>query len=141
MVTINATEARKDWSLVVDHTIREKPQFIKRTRDRIMLADVNFIQDLLFAYEFSAVSYVEKDGTITLSLNEIDLAENGATEQAARLELGKAILTYAEDFYDDFGYWSTAPNRTRHIPYVFKALIINDEQKLGEMIKCLSGKI
>lgn len=140
MVTINATEARKDWSLVVDHTIRDKPQFIKRTRDRIMLADVHFIQDLLFAYEFNATSYCEKDGSITLSLNEIDLVENGPTEQEARLALGKAILSYAEDFYEDFGYWSTAPNRARHIPYVFKALIINDASELGEMIQCQNGK-
>ena len=89
MVTINATEARKDWSLVVDHTIREKPQFIKRTRDRIMLADVNFIQELLFAYEFNAVSYLEMDGTITTEWNPPTIEMCDGCETWQNLSLGQ----------------------------------------------------
>lgn len=140
MLMINATEARNEWSLLVDNTIREKPQFIKRTRDHMMLADVKFVQGLLSAYDFTANSFEEEDGSFTISLNEIDLIENAATEEEAKVKLSESIIDYAEDFYNEFEYWSTAPNRTSHVPYVFKALIIGDARKLGGLIRCQSGK-
>ncbi len=140
MLAINATSVRNEWSLVVDRVIRKKPQFIKRTRDYMLLADVKFLENILSAYEFTAAFYKEEDGSVTLSLNELDLAENAETEAAAKAKLAKAIMEYAEDFYNEFEYWSSAPNRKGHIPYVFKALIQNDTQKLEEKIKCQSGK-
>jgi hypothetical protein len=81
----------------------------------------------------------EDDGSVTLSLNELDLVENGKTEAEARLALGESILDYAEDFSDDFEYWSAAPNRKDHLPYVLKALSIHDAKILGDSIKCQAG--
>ena len=134
MLTMSATDVRKNWSEVVDKVVREKPQFIKRTRDYLMLSDVNFMQSLLDAYHFTAQKATEGDGSVTLSLNELDLAENGKTEGDAKQKLAAAILEYSEDFYDDFHYWSEAPNRKAHIPYVFKALILGDAEKIGALI-------
>ena len=45
--------------------------------------------------------YVEEDGTITLSLDVLDIVENAATEHEAKVELAKSILDYAKDFYED----------------------------------------
>jgi hypothetical protein len=140
MLTMNATDVRKDWSEVVDKVVREKPQFIKRTRDYLLLSDLNFMQSLLDAYHFTAQKAVEDDGSVTLSLNELDLVENGKTEAEAKENLAESILQYAENFYNDFHYWSTAPNRTAHIPYVFKALILGDAEKIGALITCQDGK-
>lgn len=140
MYAINATSARNEWSTVVDRVIRKKPQFIKRTRDYMLLADVEFLENILSAYKFSAVSYKEDNGSVTLSLNELDIAENAETENAAKIKLAEAIMEYADDFYNEFEYWSSAQNRKPHIPYVFKALIQNDIHKLAEQIKCQSGK-
>lgn len=136
MFTINATDARKEWSLVIDNVVREKPQFITRTRDCMVLSDIKLFENLLSAYEFTAYTYKEDDHSITISLNEIDLAENAETIDKAKMKLAEAIIEYAEDFYSDFKYWSTAPNRAAYIPYVFKALIINDSRKIGDLIKC-----
>ena len=33
MLATSATEVRKEWSSVLDSVVRDKPQFIKRTRD------------------------------------------------------------------------------------------------------------
>jgi hypothetical protein len=140
MLTMNATDVRKDWSEVVDKVIREKPQFIKRTRDYLMLSDVNFMESLLDAYHFTAKEETEDDGSITLSLNEIDLVENGKDEKEAKRKLAESILEYSENFYTDFNYWGTAPNRKAHIPYVFKALILGNAAKIGELVTCQSGK-
>lgn len=93
-----------------------------------------------YTYEHQAVinltaeRYIEADGSITLSLNEIDIIENGATEWVARHQLGKAILDYANDYYAEFDLWTNAPNRKAHAPYVEKALTINDAEKIGNMI-------
>jgi len=140
MLTINATDVRKDWSEVVDKVVREKPQFIKRTRDYLVLSDVNFMELLLNAYHFTAKESIEDDGSVTLSLNEIDLVENGKTEKEAKQALAESILEYSEDFYTNFNYWRTAPNRKVHIPYVFKALILGNAEKIGELITCQNGK-
>ena len=137
---INATDVRRNWSMVSDAVIREKPQFIKRTRDYMMLSSMDFVQELLSGYNFTAAEFTEEDGSITLSLNELDIAENAATESEAKLKLAKAVLEYAHDFYDDFAYWSKAPNRRGHIPYVFKALLLDNVQKIGESIECLHGR-
>lgn len=141
MLTLNATDVRKDWSEVVDKVVREKPLFMKRTRDYLMLSDLDFMQSLLDAYHFTAQKETEDDGSVTLSLNELDLVENGKTEDEAKRKLAKSILEYSESFYQDFHYWSTAPNRKAHIPYVFKALILGDAEKIGELITiCQNGK-
>ena len=95
------------------------------------------IKDSLSDYSFSALRIDEEDGSVTLALNEIDLVENGTDESDARARLAAAILEYAEDYYSDFSYWSSASNRASHIPYVFKALFIGDVQKIGESIKCI----
>ncbi|MBQ3968599.1 MAG: hypothetical protein II688_07920, partial [Lachnospiraceae bacterium] len=99
------------------------------------------MEELLEGYSYSAVLMKENDGSVTLALNEIDLVENGKDEYDARLKLASAILEYAEDYYSDFSYWGSAPNRKSHIPYVFKALFIGDIQKIGESIRCQVGKI
>ncbi len=140
MLTMNATDVRKNWSEISENAIREKPQFIKKTRDYMMLSSMEFVNELLSNYAFSAVKYKEKDGSITLSLNELDLVENAATEEEAVSALSEAILEYAVDFYKEFNLWSTAPNRKKEIPYVFKALILDDVKKIGECIKCRVGK-
>lgn len=140
MLTLNATDFRKEFSQTIDSAVREKPQFIKRTRDHLMLADVDFIDAILSAYNFTAKKYIEDDDSVTLSLNEIDLAENGGTEKEARKKLAESIIEYAEDFYNEFELWSAAPNRRDHIPFVFKALIIDDTDKIGDLIQCQNGE-
>ena len=140
MLTLNATDVRKEWSTVIDNTIREKPQFIRRTRDYMMLADIEFLEILLESYKFTANKLREKDKSITLVLNEIDLIVNAKTEEEAKTKLAEEILEYAEDFYNEFNVWSIAPNRKAHIPYVFKVLILDDIKKIEELISCQNGK-
>ena len=50
---MNATDVRRDWSAVVDNTVRTKPQFFKRTRDYIFLSDLRFMEELLKGYSYS----------------------------------------------------------------------------------------
>lgn len=140
MLTINATEVRKEWSSVVDGVVRERPVLVKRTRDKIWLSDVQTMADILNVYQFTAQKFIEEDFSITLSLNEIDLVENAATEEAAKLSLARSIMEYAVEYYEHYAVYSKAPNRKAHMPYVFKALLTDDINLLGESILCRDGE-
>jgi hypothetical protein len=140
MLMEQATMVRKDWSSVCDSVIHEKPKFIKRTRDKMWFSNLETMEEILAVYRFSATRFVEEDGTVTLSLNEIDLVENGVDDYSARMSLGAAILEYANDFYDNYELYSKSGNRKGHIPYIFKALIMDDAEKIGDSIVCQDGK-
>ena len=140
MYTVNATDARRHWSEIIDGVVRVKPTFIKRTRDCVVLANEELFAEVLSAYTFSAIRHDEDDGSVTLSLCEIDLVDNAPTESEAKLMLAKDILDYATDYYNDFTYWSSAPNRKSHIPYVLRAIMLGDINKIGECISCQAGK-
>lgn len=140
MLMEQATTVRKEWSAVCDSVIHEKPKFIKRTRDKMWFSNLETISEILQVYQFSAIRFLEKDGSVTLSLNEIDLVENGKDEKEARLNLGKSILEYSIDYYNEYETYSHSPNRKKHIPYIFRALIIDDPEKIGELLQCQDGK-
>ena len=102
MLMEQATTVRKEWSAVCDSVIHEKPKFIKRTRDKMWFSSLDTMSEILAAYKFTANKYIETDGSITLSLNEIDLVEHGENEQEARLALGKAIFRDGVNFFCKF---------------------------------------
>ena len=140
MLMEQATTVRKEWSSVCDSVIHDKPKFIKRTRDKMWFSNLETMSEILEAYHFTADRFVEEDGTVTLSLNEIDLIENGCTESEARELLGKSILEYSAEYYNEYSLYSRSPNRKEHIPYIFKALIMDDPKKIGERIECRDGR-
>lgn len=140
MIMEQATNVRKEWSTVCDSVIHEKPKFIKRTRDKMVLSNLETIAEILQAYQFTALKYTEDDGSVTLSVNEIDIIENGRDEQEARLNAGKAILEYALDYYNEYEVFSRSPNRRKHVPYILKALIEDSPEKIGDMLRCQDGK-
>ncbi len=140
MLMEQATEVRKQWSCVCDSVIHEKPKFIKRTRDRMWFSNLETMSDILAAYHFTAEKFAEEDGSVTLSLNEIDLVENAGDEQTVRFEMGKAILEYSEEYYREYELYSHSANRKQHVPYIFKALIMDDPKQIGDSIQCRDGK-
>lgn len=140
MEAINATEVRKEWSAAIDSVVREKPMFIKRTRDYVVMSDAGTIELLLEAYEYIADKYIEDDGSVTLSLREMDLVENAPDEKSAIKKLAESIFDYAKDFYKEYSLWSKAPNRKHHIPYVLRAIMLNDAKELEAMILCQDGR-
>lgn len=140
MLMEQATKVRKEWSSVCDEVIHDKPKFIKRTRDKMWFSNLETMEEILKAYVFTASMFEESDGTITLSLNEIDLIENGKDEIEAREKMGNAILEYSLEYYKEYEFYSHSLNRKRHIPYIFKALIMDGSKEIGECIECQDGK-
>ena len=140
MIALSATEVRNEWSSVVDGVVRDKPALIKRTRDKMWLSNLDTMKEILEAYQFTAERYFEEDGSVTLALNEIDLVENAVDEAEAKRLLAESVMEYALEYYNNYAFYSSAPNRRKHVPYVFKALIIDNAEALGESILCQDGK-
>lgn len=113
MLIEQAIMVRKEWSAVCDSVIHEKAKFIKRTRDKMWFSNLETMSEILQVYPFTAQKFIENDNSITLSLNEIDIVENGADEDEVRLNLGTAILEYSLDYYDEYQVYSHSPNRKR----------------------------
>lgn len=125
MYTVSATDMRKNWSKDLDVVSRNKPLFIRRTRDDFVLSDLNTFKTILNAYLFK-----EDDNSYTISLDVLDLVENANTKEDAISAMKSAIYEYATDFYNEFNLWSAAPNRKAHIPYIFKALLCDNSEEL-----------
>ena len=140
MISMKATDVRREWSKVIDTAIREKPVFIKRTRDHVVISNVEHIKSLLNDYHLTAEKFIEEDGSITLSMQELDIVANGSSLKLAKQELAKNLLEYAEEFYQDFAFWSKAPNRKSHTPFVLKILLNENIEELISDIKCQPGK-
>jgi len=79
------------------------------------------VNEILKPYTFTAKTYKEDDGTVTISLNEIDLVENALTEEEALKRMASAVVEYANDYYNDFQYWSQSltENRICHMYCTF----------------------
>ncbi len=140
MLVRNATDVRRDWGGAIDTAVREKPVFVKRSRDYICLLDNKDLALLLSHANFSAQEFVEDDGSITLSLNEMDISSNGKNRDDALSRLAADMQEYAEEYYQEFAYWFSSLNRKAHYPYVMRILALDDTEMLKGLITCLPGK-
>ena len=141
MFAISSSDVRKDWSSIMDLAIREKPVFIKRTRDYMMLATIDTISELVSDLKFVVNIYHENDGSVTLYLNELDIVVNSNDISSAKSNLVKDIIEYAEEYYKDFARYSNSPNRRSHLPYVIKALTAKSPKELENALTCPNGEI
>ena len=140
MDMINATDVRKNWSITLDNVAHERPAYIKRTHDNVAIFSVDTLNMMLAGSHFNARRFKEKDGSVTLSSVDMDIVVNDVNEEAAKRRLAEYIKEYAEEFYSEYSYWSKAPNRQSHIPYVFKALTLDTESVMEDIV-CRNGKI
>lgn len=140
MLTMNASDVRKDWSKVLDSVIRRRPAFIKRTHDHMVLSSAELISNLVSDVKFNASRYDESDGSVTLSLEAMDIVSNGKDLEAAKKALVSDIVEYAEEYYNEFERYSHAPNRKSHLPYVMKALTAETPEELEDAVVCRDGE-
>ena len=139
MDILNATDVRKKWSVTLDSVVHEKPVYLKRTHDNIAMLNIDTLNGLLSAYHYYADTFGEEDGSVTLSAKDLDLVVNEKNEALAKRALASEIKEYAEEYYNEFQIWSAAPNRRGHIPFVLKALSLN-EQDIERDIICQNGR-
>lgn len=117
----------------------DKPVFVRRSDDDIMILSTKMLRDSLRHLKFTVSLFEEEDGSFTGTLEELDLIENAPSKKDCIASLIKAMKEYAQDFYNEFSLWSSAPNRKDHVPYVLKILSSSDNELMEDMI-CRNGK-
>ena len=135
----NASEIRKNWSITIDSVVHNRPAFINRTHDYVTMMSSGMVADLLRDYKYHVTLENESDGSVTGYVAELELVENAPTKNACLSNIIEAMKDYALDYYQEFNYWSKAPNRASHLPYIIK-LLISDDQMIMEDLVCLGGK-
>ncbi|MGN0492085.1 MAG: hypothetical protein ACI4F7_00410 [Acutalibacteraceae bacterium] len=138
MVSVNATDVRKNWSTYLDN-VRNKPIFIKRTHDFYALMDIKSLKLVLSYVPITYSKVTDKDGSIVISSNDMDIVSTGKDEQEALLNFTSDLVEYAQEFYDKFEFWSSAPNRAKHIPMILKILTADNLQEVEDMLVCQNG--
>lgn len=141
MEAVNVTNLRKDMGRFIDSVLREKPRLVKRTRDKVLVTSVESQKEILKTFTFTANSFKEDDDTITASLEEFDIVVNANNQEEAINLLANDLIEYAEEFYEEFNFWSSAPNRKVHFPYILNVLLQDDIEGVKALIKCQAGKI
>lgn len=140
MFAMYSSDVRKDWSGVMDSVIRKRPAFIRRTRDCMMLSSVETIYELVSQIRYVVDEYRENDGTVTLSMRDMDITANGPDVASAKKLLVQNIIEYAEEYYSEYELYYGSPNRRHHLPYIMKALTANDPEELEEAVLCRPGE-
>ena len=139
MVSVNATDVRKNWSTYLDN-VRNKPVFIKRTHDFSALMDIKFLKLALSYVPITYSMVTDKDGSIVISSNDMDIISTGKNAKEALSNFTNDLIEYAQEFYDKFEFWSSAPNRAKHIPMVLKILTADNSQEVEDMLVCQNGQ-
>ncbi len=135
----NASDIRKNWSVTIDSVVHDRPAFISRTHDYLALLDSKLLSEILKGYKYHIRLDKEDDESYTGYVEELELVENSPTKEECLKSMVSAMKDYAVDYYAEFNYWSKAPNRAPHIPYVIKLLVSSDEMIMEDMI-CQDGE-
>lgn len=140
MLAINSSEARKDWSQVMDTVVRRGPVLLRRNRDYMMLCSEETISQIVADVTIVADQFVEEDGSVTLSARHLDLCAHAADLRQAKAALVRELMEYAEEYFQEFQLYSQAPNRKGHLPYVMKALSAKSAEELEGAVVCRAGR-
>ncbi|NLJ72357.1 MAG: hypothetical protein GX333_05040 [Syntrophomonadaceae bacterium] len=134
MQTINATDVRREFSQFIDTVVREKPVVVKRNRDYILSISLEQTVNLLANYRFHMNLFSEENGSITASLNELDLIINTTDRNNLKNLMAQEILDYAEDYFEQFSLYYNSTNRQKQFPYVLKAILADNLEEIAGFI-------
>lgn len=135
MIAIASPEAQKSWTQTIESASR-RPVFISDPAGSIAMLSIQTLSALLTNVQYEAAEFKEDDGSVTLSLDAMDIAVNAETLASAKFDLAQAILEYAEEYYSNFETYSASPNRRSHLPYIMKALIAESTEEIVAHIVC-----
>lgn len=132
--TISATDVRKNWSQFNDDIVREGPRFVRRNRDEWAALSSEHLQAAFDHLPISAIIYYEEDGTITMSLKEIDIVENADSIEDVIDLLADSLIDYAQEYMDSFSKYYNSANRKAHLPYILKVIAQPDYETIKSLI-------
>ena len=90
---------------------------------------------MLKAYRIRPEVLPEEDGSVTLALDELELAVNAPTLEEAVKELAEELKLYARDYLERLPLFLNAPNRRGHFPYVLQVWLCETEEEIASLLE------
>jgi PHD/YefM family antitoxin component YafN of YafNO toxin-antitoxin module len=130
------TEARKELSDVFDPVvIKHRPVVINRRKDAVALIEREQLKELLSRYTAAAEELPEKDGSMTIAIDELDIAVNGLNKEAAVKDLIEELRTYATNYLERITLFLESPNRRSHYPFILRILLADNDDELMQLVR------
>ena len=99
------------------------------------------LQDTDHFEKLHVLLYPEGDGTVTAVIDELDLTANARDKEQVIQQLAEDAIEYANEYYDQFSYWHSAPNRRHHFAYVLAILACESDKLSKELFIFQAVKI
>ncbi len=131
------TDARQRFTAVLDSVQAFNPIAIqprKASEGYTFLLNHPMLTGILSYFEFKPEVISEDDGSITISVDDLELVVNAETITEALEELAYDLVDYSKRYMSKFPLYSNAPNRRHHLPYVFRVLICQDVSEVKSML-------
>ncbi len=134
---INITDARKDLSSLYDNVFTfYKPSIIKRKKtEEVLLLRADLQKMLLSSFRLKPEILHEKDGSITLALDQLEIAVNNQTLDLAVNELVNDLKLYAEDYFNRSQLFLNSPNRKSHFPYLLRIMLCESDSEIKSILE------
>lgn len=131
------SEARRQFSALYDSIYNAlKPVVIRRGRqEEVLLLRKDMLKSLLEKFSLKAVAFEEEDGSVTLALDELDIAVNAPSLEEAVNELVQELKLYARDYLDRAQLFLNAPNRRHHLPYILRVALCNSDEEVKDLVE------
>ena len=94
---LNATDVRKHWSQFNDDVVREGPRFVKRNRDQWAALSSDHLKEAFSQFTFDVMFLTEEDGTVTATIDNFDIVENGDNKEEALELVVDELIEYSND--------------------------------------------
>lgn len=132
LVPTRFSEARSRFSRLFDEAVEElRPVLIRRgARQEAVLVSREDLDALLQSFTLRPQVLHEDDGSVTITVDELDWAVNAASVEEAVSALVADLRQYAEDYLERTSLFLRAPNRRSHFPYVLKIVLARDEEEV-----------
>jgi antitoxin YefM len=134
---IQFTEARNQFSTLYDSVFNTfNPTIIKRKQtEEIALLRVDLLQMVLVKFTLHPEILPEKDGSVTLTLDQLELYVNNLTFEAALADLIQDLKIYAQDYIARPQLFLQSPNRKGHFPYILRVLLCDSDSEIGSLLE------
>lgn len=131
-----SSTVRSNWSEFVDTVLHKVPKFVQRNeRDVFMSLNMDIMLSVLEGVRYSIeVEYDDEADEYVAGFDDTWVLAAKPTPEETIDELLKQYVEYSFDYFSDFGKYYNAPNLKSQVPYVLKALILNDVEKIKKYI-------
>lgn len=134
MLAISATEVRKDWGSYIDTIVREKPIFVKRSRDYFACMDIDTLKSLVSNIKFNAEYEYDEDNKVVMFIDGYDAVVTGSDVNEAKRNLITDLKEYAQHYFEDAQTWNTDKKRAGQINELLKLSVSTDDELMEDLI-------